>query len=330
MPIAVVVIPTKNEQDLIVEVIGEVRAAFKGERYDRVEILITDDSNDATRVLAQKAGAHVINGGGEGLGTAMYRGLKGALSYSPNVILAIDGDGQADAKEEIPAFLKPIENGDADLVVGSRFKEAGLVHYKYRPVKRFGTRILTWILRRLTGLPLTDSHGGIRAMVPDVVRELQMIGTHTYVQETIIDAAEKGFRVVELPSAWRVREHGDSRVVRSIPKYVFYTLPILLLRSGHHIRTLYNLGIGLIGLSVLYFLFIFVQEGYTFRLAHRTPAFILIALLVSTGIQFFFFGFILQLINQIKRSVDLVVYRESTEIQIRSRKPDWIDHERTG
>ncbi len=330
MPTAVVVIPAKNEQDSIVEVIGEVRAAFKGQRYDHVEIIITDDSNDATRARAREAGAHVINGGGEGLGTAMYRGLKGALSYSPDVILSIDGDGQTDAKKEIPLFLKPIESGDADLVLGSRFKEAGLVHYKYRTIKRFGTRILTWILRRLTGLQLTDSHGGIRAMVPDVVRELQMIGTHTYVQETIIDATEKGFRVVELPSAWRVREHGDSRVVRSIPKYVFYTLPILLLRSGHHIRTLYNLGIGLIGFGVLYFLIVFVQEGYTFRLAHRTPALILVGLLVSTGIQFFFFGFILQLINQIKRSVDLVVYRESPGNRVTPRQPDWIDHERTG
>ena len=328
MPTAVVVIPTKNEQDSIVEVIGEVRAAFEGQPYDRVEILITDDSTDRTRAIAKKTGAHVINGGGEGLGTAMYRGLKGALSYNPDVILAIDGDGQADAKKEIPLFLGPIERGEADLVLGSRFKEEGLVHYQYKPVNRFGTKILTWILRRLTGQQLTDSHGGIRAMAPDVVRELQMIGTHTYVQETIIDAAEKGFRIMELPSAWRVREHGKSRVVRSIPKYVFYTLPILLLRSGHHIRTLYNLGLGLIALAVFYFLFIFVQEGYTIRLAHRTPALILIALMVSTGIQFFFFGFMLQLINQIKRSVDLVVYRDSGGISQITRKPERIDHGR--
>jgi hypothetical protein len=145
-------------------------------------------------------------------------------------------------------------------------------------------------------------------MTPAVVQELQMIGTHTYVQETIIDAAEKGFRIVELPSAWRPRAHGKSRVVGSIPKYVFYTLPIILLRSGHHVRALYNTGLGLVAIALIYFGYVWASEGFTFAMGHRTPAFLLIGLLVSTGIQLFFFGFMLQLLNQIKRSLDRVVY----------------------
>lgn len=309
MPTAVVVIPTKNEEASIAAVIGEVRRAFDGLGYDRVEILVTDDSQDGTRKRAAEAGAIVINGGGEGLGSAMYRGLKESLSLNPDIILSIDGDGQTDAADEIPRFVAAVEHDGAELVLGSRFKEAGLVGYHYRFVNRMGTRILTFMLRRRTGLALTDSHGGIRAMRPAVVRELEMIGTHTYVQETIIDAVEKGFRVVELPSAWRVRKHGKSRVVRSIPRYIFYTLPILLLRSGHHIRTLYNLGILLIIVAFLYFVSILFQEGLTLRLGHRTPGFVLIALLILAGLQFFFFGFVLQLITQVKRSVDRVAYR---------------------
>ena len=127
-------------------------------------------------------------------------------------------------------------------MLGSRFAREGLVGYRYRSVNLLGTRILTWILRRMTGLPVTDSHGGIRAMVPEVARELQIIGSHTYVQETIVDAFEKGFRIIELPSAWRKRKFGRSRVVGSIPKYIAYTLPVLLLRSGQHIRALYAVG----------------------------------------------------------------------------------------
>ena len=308
MPIAAVVIPTKNEQASVAAVIDEVRDTLEKLGYDRVRIIVTDDSHDGTRARAAAAGAIVINGGGEGLGSAVYRGLKESLALDPDIILTIDGDGQSAAREEIPRFVAAITRDGAELVLGSRFKEAGLVEYDYRIINKLGTRILTFILRRRTGLQLTDSHGGIRAMVPAVVRELEMIGTHTYVQETIIDAAEKGFRIVELPSAWRMRKHGKSRVVRSIPRYVFYTLPILLLRSGHHIRTLYNLGIGLIAIAFLYFLAILSQEGFTLRLEHRTPGFVLIALMISTGLQFFFFGFVLQLITQIKRSVDRVAF----------------------
>src|SRR5690606_27589025 len=114
-------IPTKNEEDSILSVIAEVRNAFADLKYDRVEILIADDSNDRTRQRARDAGAHIIIGGGEGLGTAMYRGLKEALSFSPDVIVSIDGDGQTDAQTEIKRFLAPVERGEADMVVGSRF-----------------------------------------------------------------------------------------------------------------------------------------------------------------------------------------------------------------
>jgi hypothetical protein len=90
---------------------------------------------------------------------------------------------------------------------------------------------------------------------------------------------------------------------------VFYTLPIILLRSGHHIRTLYNTGIFLVAAALLYFAYVVVSEGFTLAMGHRTPAFILIALLISVGMQLFFFGFMLQLLNQIKRTVDRVNYR---------------------
>ena len=59
-------------------------------------------------------------------GSAMYRGLKEALYLSPSVILSIDGDGQTDARTEIPLFVRPILEGRADLVLGSRFAKEGL------------------------------------------------------------------------------------------------------------------------------------------------------------------------------------------------------------
>jgi glycosyltransferase involved in cell wall biosynthesis len=301
---AVVVVPTKNEAASIREVIAEIRRGFEGSRYDDVVVLVVDDSTDATRRIAREAGALVLRGDGDGLGSAMFKGLRAAAELAPEVILAVDGDGQADAASEIPRFLAPIDAKEADLVLGSRFLESDLVGYRYRTVNRFGTRVLSRMLRAQTGLPLTDSHGGLRAMRPEVAASLEMLGTHTYVQETIIDAAEKGFRIVELPSAWRARQTGKSRVVSSIPKYVFYTLPILLLRSGTHIRWLYSLGLLAIAGAFALFLAVFIEEGLTLRLAHRMPALLLVALLVITGLQLFFFGFVLQLLKQIKKAVD--------------------------
>jgi glycosyltransferase involved in cell wall biosynthesis len=299
-----VVVPTKNEGRHIASVVEQIRGVLESTVYDEKVILVVDDSSDDTREVARDAGAVVLRGDGDGLGSAMYKGLKASLRYDPDVIVSIDGDGQAEPTE-IPNFLSPIERGEADLVLGSRFMQSGLVEYRYRWINRLGTIVLSRILRSQTGLPLTDSHGGIRAMVPEVVADLDMLGTHTYVQETIIDAVEKGYRVIEIPSIWRKRSHGKSRVVSSIPKYVFYTLPILILRSGQHIRYLYTAGIGLVMSGFLLFLAVLVEEGFRVKgIGHRAPAFMLIGLLVSTGVQFFFFGFVLQLLKQIKKNVD--------------------------
>ena len=267
-------------------------------------IIITDDSKDLTRQIAREENAVIINGGGKGLGYAMYRGLKASLTYDPDYIISYDADGQCNP-EEIMSFLAPLDSGEFDLVLGSRFQKSELVKYKYRFKNRAGVRILVRILRSLTGLQLTDSHGGIRAMRPDVVKELEMLGTHTYVQETIIDAVEKGFRVKEIPSAWCKRDHGGSRVVASIPMYIFYTLPILIIRSKQHIKWLYSAGIFLNVIAFLYFLSIAYQASFQFKeMFSRLPSFLLIALLILTGLQLFFFGFVIDLIKEIKYKVD--------------------------
>ena len=133
------------------------------------------------------------------------------------------------------------------------------------------------------------------------LQELEMLGTHTYVQETIIDAYEKGFRIIEIPSIWKKRKVGKSKVVGSIPTYIFYTLPILIIRSKQHIKWLYSIGIILCSMAVIYFSLISWQAAFNFKsMFSRLPSFILIALLILVGIQLFFFGFLLQIIKDIK------------------------------
>ena len=145
-----------------------------------------------------------------------------------------------------------------------------------------------------------------------VAEELEILGTHTYVQETIIDANEKGFRISEIPSVRRQRKHGQSRVVGSIPKYVFYTLPILLLRSGQHIRLLYSGGILLVTVAAFYFLWILGEAGFNpKKLTDRTNALVAITLLVSLGFNFFFSGLVLQLLKQMKYRLDRTLQRVS-------------------
>lgn len=294
------VIPTKNEEQTIASIINTIRDICEQNKIAIYEIIITDDSHDGTRSIASKLGAQVVVGGGKGLGHAMLKGLKRAAHNNPDIIIAIDADGQVDLNE-IPIFIDEMKKHSADLVLGSRFIKPGLVEYKYPFINRLGTRVLSGILRNLTKLPLTDSHGGIRAMNTHVVGELELIGTHTYVQESIIDASENGFKVIEIPSRWLKREHGSSRVVFSIPKYVFYTLPVLILRSGIHIKYLFGIGIFLVLLALLDIFVVFFQTNFNLQELFDRQSFVLFFILLSTGANLFLFGTVLELITQIKR-----------------------------
>jgi glycosyltransferase involved in cell wall biosynthesis len=297
------VIPTKNEEKTIGEIIDEVRdICLKGDITIH-ELIITDDSTDNTRKIASEKGAKVIVGGGKGLGSAMLKGLKTAARNNPDIIISIDADGQVDLNE-INIFIKTFRDEEVDLVLGSRFKEKGLIDYSYPIINRFGTLVLSLILRRFTKLELTDSHGGIRAMSPHVVKELELIGTHTYVQESIIDARENGFNIIEIPSRWLKREHGDSRVVLSIPKYIFFTLPVLILRSGKHINYLFTTGIFLVLLALLDISVVLIDTGFSLSEMFDRQSFVLFFVLLSTGINLFLFGVVLELVTQVKRRVN--------------------------
>jgi dolichol-phosphate mannosyltransferase len=299
-----IVMPTRNDALVLERVVTEVREAFVKNGLREPILVITDDSRDGTRALAARLGVPVVIGGGRGLGYAMQRGLRAALAFKPDVVMSMDADGQSDPSE-VMRFLTPIARGEADMVVGSRFCEPGLIHYPYRRINRFGIVVLTGILRWLTGLALTDSHGGLRAMRPEVVREFDLVGTHTYVQEAIIDAHEKGFRVCEVASVWRPRVHGRSQVVGSIPRYVMYTLPILLVRSGVHVKWLYSAGFLLMGAAMTYFGVVLWEAGFNIKAVFpRLPSFIFIALMIMVGVQLFSLGFLAELIKNVKARVD--------------------------
>lgn len=298
-----IVFPTKNEENTISDVIDQFRSAIEELGHEILEIIVVDDSKDKTRKIAKEKGAVVLIGSGQGLGLAMYRGLKRSLLLKPEIILASDTDGQSDPKE-IAEFIKTSLTEDIDLVLGSRFLAKESIDYKYKFINRFGIRVLVYIINKLTKLNITDSHGGIRVYKPEVIENMELIGTHTYVQETIIDAVEKGFKVKEIPSRWLEREHGDSRIVSSIPLYIFYTLPILILRSGQHIRVFFPVGLLFILFSILDLLYVLIDTKLNLNEIIDRQSLHLILLLFGIGLNMLIYGFVIELILKVKRNVN--------------------------
>jgi glycosyltransferase involved in cell wall biosynthesis len=284
----VVTIPALNEEKTIAQVVRGVPRDIPG--IDEVEVIVVNDgSTDTTASEAHDAGASVITlPGGGGLGTVFRTGFDNAMRRGADIIVNIDGDGQFNPAD-ITKLVQPLLEDRADFVTCSRFADPAL-----RPqmpiVKYYGNHAVTSIINWICGgTRFTDVSCGFRAFNREAAYRLTLFGRFTYTQETFIDLFSKGLRIVEVPLKVRgVREHGKSRVARSIVKYAANSFPIIL-RAMRDIQPLKFFGgiaalLGLIGLLTGGFM-----VGW-YLLHHRTSPFT--SLIYVSGI-FTTLGFLL-------------------------------------
>jgi glycosyltransferase involved in cell wall biosynthesis len=131
-----------------------------------------------------------------GKGHALNTGLWHARKLTPQAVVLIDGDGQHLA-EEIPRLVAPVLQGEADLVVGSRYagKECGVPRHRV-----LGHWAFTSMTNLLSGVPLSDSQNGFRAFSARAVDEIVFASGGFSVEcEMQFLAGDHKLRVAEAP-----------------------------------------------------------------------------------------------------------------------------------
>jgi glycosyltransferase involved in cell wall biosynthesis len=205
-PRVTIVIPTRDEEGLIGEIIESVRP--HGD-----EILVVDGhSRDQTRDIATAHGARVILDRGHGKGDALRLALDDA---SCDIVVFIDADGSHDPRD-IPAMVAPIKAGQADMVIGSRGKGGSdELHGTIEQFIRYvGSQLIMLAINYRWNVRLTDSQNGFRAIRRDVGRTLGLKSNLTTIeQEMLMKALKQGYRVTEIPSHEYERRWGSSKVV---------------------------------------------------------------------------------------------------------------------
>ncbi len=147
--------------------------------------------------------------GNQGLGAAVRRGLAEAVALRPAAVVYLDADGEY-FPEDIERLAGPVLAGDADYVVGSRFR--GEIE-RMLPHRRFGNRVLTVWVRWLTRRgDLTDGQSGYRAFSPEAAARAEVIHDYNYAQVLTLDLLAKGFVYTEVPIRYSFRETGTSFV----------------------------------------------------------------------------------------------------------------------
>jgi glycosyltransferase involved in cell wall biosynthesis len=186
-----VVIAAYNEANAIVDVVADVTAA--GYRM----VVVDDGSRDRTAEVAASAGAalvrHPIN---LGQGAALQTGIEYALARGADTIVTFDADGQHRAAD-IPGLIDALARHNADFALGSRFLGTTV---NMPPSRRWLLKAASWFTRATTGLSITDSHNGLRAMTRRGATHIQLRQNRmAHASEILHQIAISGLKYVETP-----------------------------------------------------------------------------------------------------------------------------------
>ena len=153
-----VILPAWNEGATIAEVLCRVRSGMPG-----VDVLTVDDgSSDDTVRRAHAAGSWVVSHPFNlGYGAALQTGYKHALAAGYDFVVQLDADGQHDPAD-IPRILRPVQSGEADLAIGSRFVEP--TGYQMEPLRALGRGMLERLLVACGGPRIADPTSGFQAL----------------------------------------------------------------------------------------------------------------------------------------------------------------------
>ena len=201
-PFVVVGIPVYNEEHSI------ARIVIEAQKFADAVIVCDDGSSDYTAKIAERLGADVIRHEQNlGYGAAIKSLFERALDFGADVLVTLDGDGQHDASE-IPRIVKPIVQGAADVVIGSRFMDAhGTAEMPF--YRKIGAKLITKLVNSSAKHGVSDSQSGFRAYNRQALERLSLseAGMGASVQ-ILLEASKQNLKITEVPSTCKY-ENGD-------------------------------------------------------------------------------------------------------------------------
>ncbi len=196
-----IIFPCMNEEKTVGKCIQKALSVMRRENIEG-EIIVADSSTDNSREIARSLGAKIVIPDKKGYGNAYIESIKYAKG---KYLILADADDTYDMNE-IPKFLKPLIEDNADFIIGNRLKgdiKNGSMPWLHRYI---GNPILTKLLNRLFNINIGDSHCGIRSISKEAYEKLNLQSEGMeFASELIIESARKNLRISEVPVSYYPR-----------------------------------------------------------------------------------------------------------------------------
>lgn len=202
-----VIIPAYNEEENIEKVVTNLKEVCPFVDY----VVINDCSKDNTAKICKEKGFNYISlPSNLGIGGGVQTGYLYAKENGYDIAIQYDGDGQHNA-EYIKKLIKPLEDGIADMTIGSRFIEKE--GFQTSAMRRGGITILKFVIRACSGVTATDATSGFRAANRSLIEFFAENYAQDYPEpEAIVAARRSGFRVMDVPVVMNERTAGVSSI----------------------------------------------------------------------------------------------------------------------
>ncbi len=278
----IIQIPCYNEEKSLPITLNALPKKIEG--IDEIEVLIINDgSTDKTVEVARSLGVkHIVEMPHNcGLAKAFVAGINTALSLDADIIVNTDADNQYCA-DDIEKIIKPILNGSADIVIGSR-PVSKIQHFSL--LKKMLQKLGSFVMRLISSTDVEDAPSGFRAFSRNAAIQLNVFDNYTYTLETIIQARAKGLILECVP----INVNPDlrkSKLVKNIFDYVrrsMFTMirMFIIYRPFRFFAILAGIFLFFGALIGIRFLYYFINESG----AGHIQSLILSAILILTGVQ---------------------------------------------
>ncbi|MDG6221938.1 MAG: glycosyltransferase family 2 protein [Candidatus Bathyarchaeota archaeon] len=197
-----IVFPALNECEAVGKILDEVKNVMTD--YDFDLVVVDGHSTDGTDKIAKKHGAIVLYQPGKGYGDALKTGFLYAKNkLNSEILVMLDADLTYDPKD-IPKLVRPIMDGDAELVIGNRF--AGMQEGAMPAVNQIGNKAISTLANMSLGIGISDTQSGMRAFKAELLDEVNLMAVGMpFALEMLAKARSVNSRMLELPISYRPR-----------------------------------------------------------------------------------------------------------------------------